>query len=197
MLSQCPGSLAATTQSIVYGGATGGLFSLLQSAGATMVLPSVGVMVVGVATTGAGIAILVTDEILSGSQTRGDGLGPGAHDGDDDSGPPSYNQTVLSGHVFTAEDLEAIVKSWDIGLHNPPGTDGPGSSDEKGTSTISDYFRPLLAKLTRLYEGVRKTDGPNDRKGGDLVNLIPNSERKFRPGFFFKITFLMVLFWLM
>ena len=32
------GSLAAMVQSVVYGGATGGIFSVLQSAGATMVL---------------------------------------------------------------------------------------------------------------------------------------------------------------
>ncbi|KAF9643749.1 hypothetical protein BDM02DRAFT_3077775, partial [Thelephora ganbajun] len=50
------GSIAATIQSIVYGGATGGLFSLLQSAGATMVLPSVGTIFAGAASTGAGIA---------------------------------------------------------------------------------------------------------------------------------------------
>ena len=132
MLRQSPGSLAATIQSIVYGSATGGLFSLLQSAGATMVLPSVGAMFAGAVTTGAGVAVLskgesvVTDEILSGPLAPGHGPGPGADGGDDDSDPPSYNQAVPREHVFTVEAFQAIVKSWDIGPYNPPGTDGPG-----------------------------------------------------------------------
>jgi hypothetical protein len=130
MLSHNPGSLAATIQSIVYGGATGGLFSLLQSAGATMVLPSVGAMFAGAATTGAGIAVLskgesvVTEEILSGPLAGGQGPGTGADD--DDSDPPSYSQAVPREHIFTDEAFLAIVKSWDIGPYNPPGTDGPG-----------------------------------------------------------------------
>lgn len=37
MLRYNIGSLAAIVQSIVYGGAAGGIFSLLQSAGATMI----------------------------------------------------------------------------------------------------------------------------------------------------------------
>ena len=102
-------------------------------AGATMVLQSVGTMFASAVTTVAGIAVLrkgkfvVTDEILSGPlPARGHGPGPGADDGDDDSGPPSYNQAVPREHVFTAEAFQAIVKSWDIGPYNPPGTDGPG-----------------------------------------------------------------------
>ena len=41
MLMYNIGSLAAIAQSIVYGGATGGIFSLLQAAGATMVFGKV------------------------------------------------------------------------------------------------------------------------------------------------------------
>ena len=142
MLSHSPGSLAVTIQSIVYGSATGGLFSLLQSARATMVLPSVGTMFagatkvlqsvgamfVGTARTRAGIAVLrrVADEILSGPLARGHGPGPGADDGDDDSDPPSYNQAVPREHAFTAEAFQAIVKSWDIDPYNPPKTDAAG-----------------------------------------------------------------------
>jgi len=121
------GSLAATIQSIVYGGATGGLFSLLQSAGATMVLPSVGTIFAGAATTGAGIGVMregesTASEILSDS--IGHGLGPGGAGGDDDKAdPPPYSQANPHEYLLTQRAIEAIIKSWDTSSYNPPGTD--------------------------------------------------------------------------
>ena len=119
-------------QSIVYGSATGGLFSLLQSAGATMVLPSVGTILTGTATTGAGISLMkngesvVTNEILSDSFSRGHRPG-GAGDGDgDDSAPPPYDQAVPRKYLLTPPAFQAIVKSWDVTPYNPPGTEVTG-----------------------------------------------------------------------
>ena len=47
------GSVAAAAQSAIYGGATGGLFSILQSIGATAVAPSLLTVLAG---SGAGVA---------------------------------------------------------------------------------------------------------------------------------------------
>ncbi|KAF9645331.1 hypothetical protein BDM02DRAFT_3120353 [Thelephora ganbajun] len=126
------GSIAATIQSIVYGGVTGGLFSLLQSAGATMVLPSVGTIFAGAASTGAGIAIMKgesvsTSEILTDSIARGHQ--PGGDDGSDDDGdgkPPSYHQAVPQEYLLTPQAVQAIVKSWNITAYNPPGMNVAG-----------------------------------------------------------------------
>ena len=130
MLSHRLGSFAATIQSIVYGSATGGLFSLLQSAGATMVLPSVGTILTGTATTGAGISLMqngesvVTSEILSDSFSRGHR--PGGAGDDDDSAPPPYDQAVPRKYLLTPPAFQAIIKSWDVTPYDPPRTDVAG-----------------------------------------------------------------------
>jgi len=132
MLKCSLGSVAATIQSIVYGGATGGLFSLLQSAGATMVLPSVGTIFAGAAATGAGIAVVngetvTTGDLLSDSIARGHHPG-GDDDNDkgDDGNPPPYHQTTPLEYLLTPQAIQAIVKSWDITAYNPPGTNAAG-----------------------------------------------------------------------
>jgi len=51
------GSVAAGLQSLFYGGATGGVFSVLQSVGATIVAPSLFATTVGAATAAAGAKI--------------------------------------------------------------------------------------------------------------------------------------------
>ncbi|KAF9447233.1 hypothetical protein P691DRAFT_802720, partial [Macrolepiota fuliginosa MF-IS2] len=53
------GSLAAAAQSVIYGGATTGLFSVLQSAGATAAAPVVGQAVAGVGLAGAAAAAAI------------------------------------------------------------------------------------------------------------------------------------------
>lgn len=50
------GSLAAALQSIFYGGATTGLFSIFQSLGATAVLPAAGTVIASASAVGTGIA---------------------------------------------------------------------------------------------------------------------------------------------
>jgi hypothetical protein len=112
---------------MVYGGATGGLFALLQSAGATMVLPSVGTIFAGAAATGAGIKVtkdgsVATGELLSDSIIHGH---PPRNDDDDDS-PPPYHQTIPREHLLTPHAILAIVKSWDTTPYNPPGMDVTG-----------------------------------------------------------------------
>ena len=120
------GSIAATIQSIVYGGATGGAFSLLQSAGATMVLPSIGAIFTGTVATGAGIAVMkgetvATNDILTNSSTRAHRPdGPGGDD-DEDSDPPPY-QVGPEEYLLTPPAVKAIVRSWIIAPYNPPGT---------------------------------------------------------------------------
>lgn len=60
------GSLAAALQSIFYGGATTGLFSILQSVGATAVLPAAGTVLASVGAVGTGLASL-----FSGKEEEG------------------------------------------------------------------------------------------------------------------------------
>ena len=125
LLSYSLGSVAATVQSVVYGGATGGLFSLLQSAGATMVLPSAGTIVAGAATTGAGIGVMgsggsATSKIVPDSISRG--LRPGNADGGGNADPPPYTQADPFEYLLTPSAIKAIVKSWNILPYNPPET---------------------------------------------------------------------------
>lgn len=54
------GSAAAWAQSVFYGSATSGLFSALQSAGATAVMPSALSLLTGSAATAAGAATLAS-----------------------------------------------------------------------------------------------------------------------------------------
>ena len=130
------GSLAAAIQSIVYGGATGGLFSLLQSAGATTVLSSIGTIFTGAAATGVGVAgaaaagvgaAIVTDNQLGTStsellRTAADSVPPNDNPNDDgDANPPPYH-TIPQEYLLTPKAISAIVKSWDVGTYNPPGT---------------------------------------------------------------------------
>ena len=125
------GSIAATIQSIVYGGATGGLFSLLQSAGATMVLPSIGTILTGAAATGTGAAVATSDEQLvtvdsSELLRRATNSAAAADDDDDDEKPPPYRLAVPEEHLLTPQAILAIVKAWDVGAYNPPGTNLAG-----------------------------------------------------------------------
>ena len=127
MLRYSIGSLAAIIKSIVYGSATG-LFSLLQSARATMVLPSIGTIFTGAAATGVRVVVATDDK--PGTPTSGllrNAAESVTHDNnpDDDDGrehPPPYRPTVPEEHPLTPQAILAIVKSWDVGTYNPPGT---------------------------------------------------------------------------
>ncbi|KAJ3548390.1 hypothetical protein NMY22_g1283 [Coprinellus aureogranulatus] len=55
------GSLAALIQSVFYGGATGGLFSLLQGLGATLALPALEAVIVAAGAAGVGGRLLLGD----------------------------------------------------------------------------------------------------------------------------------------
>ena len=117
MLRPNIGSLAATIQSIVYGGTTGGLFSLLQSAGATIVLPSIGTIFTGAAATGAGVAMATADQ--PGAESNSELLYQAAEsivrgdNPDDDGNPPPYRATgVPEVYLLTPRAILAIAKAF-------------------------------------------------------------------------------------
>ena len=131
MLSYNIGSLAAFIQSIVYGGATGGLFSLLQSAGATMVLPSVGTIFTGAAATGVGVAVATNDQLgTSNSELlhrAADTIPRGNNPDDDDGNLPPYRAAgVPEVYLLTPRAILAIARAWEVGTYNPPGTNCAG-----------------------------------------------------------------------
>ena len=112
------GSLAATIQSIVYGGATGGLFSLLQSAGATMVMPSAGTIFTGAAATGVGVVAAANDQL----GTSNNELLRRAADTIARGGNPDVPEVYL----LTPRAILAIANAWNVGTYNPPGTNCVG-----------------------------------------------------------------------
>lgn len=144
MLSYIVGTISTTVQSIVYTRAAGGLFSLLQSTGAATLLQTTGTATllksagttvvlssVGTATTGAGVisagaaAAVVAIDDRPVDSIRGGTLHQAAESigGDDgDGNPPPYDKTDLEEYLFTHQAILAIVKSWDVGTYNPPGT---------------------------------------------------------------------------
>ncbi|KAI0674020.1 hypothetical protein C8Q78DRAFT_1076964 [Trametes maxima] len=73
------GSIAAGVQSAVYGGATCGVFSLLQSAGATIAAPAAMEVVAALGTAAMGARLIRGDG-------HGDGTGEEGEDGDGDEG---------------------------------------------------------------------------------------------------------------
>lgn len=83
------GSLAATIQSILYGGLTGGLFSIFQSIGATAVLPGVTAVAGASTALGAGVSSLINLKMQRGMGEDGQ---DDREDGEDDpiaTRPPS------------------------------------------------------------------------------------------------------------
>lgn len=146
MLKYNVASVPATTsfQSIVYGRMTGGIFSLLQSAGvaaatqpvtAAAVLPSMGVLfsgATGAAATGTGVFVATNDQPGPGIRSElfqkaaKSGIpGEDLEDdlGDDEKGNlPPYRATIPEEYILTPQATLAIVKSWDVWTYNPPGT---------------------------------------------------------------------------
>jgi len=93
-----------------------------------MVLPSVGAIFTGVAATGAGAAVATSDDqpVTVASTEL---LHRAADDNDDnddnddkDGSPPPYHTTVPEEYLLTPQAILAIVKAWDVGAYNPPGT---------------------------------------------------------------------------
>ena len=120
------GSLAAASQSILCGGTTTGIISLLQSAGATMVLPSVGTMVTGAATGGAGIVLMSSESGTTGgllADTIAHGHHPGSNgNGEDGDGhPPTDRQAAPQDYLLTPQAAQAIVNSWHVAQYDSPG----------------------------------------------------------------------------
>ena len=140
------GSIPATIQSIICNRAAGGLFSLLQPAGATgllqsmgttallqsggtaTVLSSVGATVAGAATTSAGVVLTVNGEPIA-SASRDllqEAVESVQHCDNPDDGekgiPPPDHATVTEKYLLTLLAILAIVKSWDVGTYDPPGT---------------------------------------------------------------------------
>ena len=154
MLSYIVGTVSATVQSIVYGRATGGLFSLLHSTGAATLLQSTGAATllksagaatllksagttvilpsVGTATTGAGVVSAGAGAVVVATNNQPvNSIGGGTlHQAvesigrDDDNGnhPPPYDTAAPEEYLLTHQAILAIVKSWDVGTYNPPGT---------------------------------------------------------------------------
>ena len=125
MLKYNTGSVAATVQSIVYGGATGGIFSLLQSAGATMVLQPIGTILAGAATTGAGVVVAHQPGASTNEPLHQAAKSIAHSDGSDDcekGNPSTCHAIVPEEYLLTPLAILAIVKSWDVGTYNPPGT---------------------------------------------------------------------------
>ena len=152
MLNCSLGSLLTAIQSIVYGVAAGGLLSLIPSAGATMVLPLVRAILTSTATTGVRMILMkageavVTDGVLSNLFARGHRPDGADDNGNDDSGPPSYHQTVPQEYLLTPPAVKAIVKSWDVPPYNPPVTVVVGWSTK--VRSLCELYRVPVTQRT-------------------------------------------------
>ena len=128
-------SAASTTFLQSAGAATllqsAGAATLLNSASATVVLSSIGTATTGagVVSAGAGAVVVATNDrpVNSfGGETLHQAaqyIGPGD---DDVNPPPPYDTTVPEEYLLTHQAILAIVKSWNVGTYNPPGTDCTG-----------------------------------------------------------------------
>ena len=90
-----------------------------------MVLPSIGTIFTGAAATGVGVVVATDDQ--QGTSTSellrkaANSAGPGDNHDDDSGNPPPY-RAVPQEYRLTPQAILAVVKSWDIGRYNPPGT---------------------------------------------------------------------------
>lgn len=86
-LGPVAGTLAPLLQSVFYGAQTGGLFSMLQAAGMTMVAPSA--VATTLASAAAGVGAWFGFGSRRGGAQGGAATGPGGPPSDEDGGPPS------------------------------------------------------------------------------------------------------------
>ena len=129
-LRQNIGGAAVSYQSLICSTATRVALMSLQSAGTTgVVMPSVGTILTGAATTGSG-ALVVATNAKSVTSTSGEVLKQAAesvvHDeklGGDLGSPPPYSATAPEEYFLAPRAIIAIVKSWDIQMYNPPRTE--------------------------------------------------------------------------
>jgi len=102
----------------------------LQSAGTTAVMPSVGTLLTGAATTGTGILVATTNAQSDASisseilQQAAESLADSEKPGDDDNNgnPPPYRATDPEEYRLTPRAILAIIKSWDVQTYEPPKT---------------------------------------------------------------------------
>ena len=104
-----------------------GAATLLKSAGTTVVLSTVGTATTGagVVSAGAGVVVVATNDqpVNSiGGGTLHQAAGSIGRDDGNGNPPPPYDTTVLEEYLLTHQAILAIVKSWDVGTYNPPGT---------------------------------------------------------------------------
>jgi len=123
------GGAAFSYQSIVYSSATRVFLMSLQSAGTTTIIPSIGTLLTGAATTGTGVLVATTtaqsdtstgSEILQqAAKSFADSEKPGE---DDDGKPPPYRAANPEEYLLAPRAILAIIKSWDVQKYNPPKT---------------------------------------------------------------------------
>jgi hypothetical protein len=91
-----------------------------------MVLPSVGAILTGTVTAGAGITVIKNGEPVAIGENLAIARGyrpGGTYGDDDDSDPPPSYQTTPKEYILTPSAIQAITKSWGVTQYNPPGTD--------------------------------------------------------------------------
>lgn len=121
---------AITYESIIYGSAARFIaLSALPSAGGTAtIMPTVGAVLTGAVTTGAGVLVASTDG-QPGTSTNGSLLQEAGeriakcNKSDDDGNPPQYSATAEEEYLLTPLAVLAVVKAWGFGVYNPPKTD--------------------------------------------------------------------------
>jgi len=89
-----------------------------------MVLPSVGAIFTGAAATGAGAAVATSDDqpVTVASDELLHQVADAIADDNDGGNPPPYHATIPEEYLLTPRAILAIVKTWDVGTYNPPGT---------------------------------------------------------------------------
>ena len=120
------GSAAVNYESIVYGSATRVLLASLQSAGTATIMPSIGTILTGAATTGTGILVATTNaqpvtstsnEILEqAAKTLADSEKP---DDDANRDPPPYQAIGPEEVLLAPRAILAIIRSWEVQTYNP------------------------------------------------------------------------------
>jgi hypothetical protein len=128
-----------------------------QSAGATFVLSSVReILVAGVS---VGVVIMVDGEPVAVREippnplARGNPPGGASNDGNENDPP---HQTIPREYVLTPPAVQAITKSWDVPLYNPPGTDISGWLSE-AYRLREVYGVPVARRSLCVMHNVRVT----------------------------------------
>jgi hypothetical protein len=117
-----------TYESILYGSAVRVLaVQALQTAGgAATFMPTIGAVLTGATTTGAGLLVASEDTPGSGNLLRQAGervTKCGKSENDESDNPQQYSATPREGYLLTPLAVLAIVKGWDIGTYDPLRTD--------------------------------------------------------------------------